>query len=92
VAEVDYHLSEAMLAVKDHLLNCLYQLDFLVPGIVGSEVVVLVAVGSRAVVVFGAAYCHLTPNWDVIHRCSVWYLYHLLLLLPNPLFYPFRMG
>jgi hypothetical protein len=89
VAEVGHHLLEGMTVVEDHLLVCLHLLDFLLLGVVGFEVVV-VAEGSRAVVVVGVADCHLVPKRDYLHCRSVQHLLLLLLLLPkSPFLSPF---
>jgi hypothetical protein len=81
VTEVDHHLLEV--AVADHLLDRQHLLGFLVPGVVGLEVVVVVAVGLRAVVVVGAADHRLALNRDYLHCHSVQHPLLLLLLLPK---------
>jgi hypothetical protein len=87
VAEVDHCLPEGMTVVENHLLDYLHLRDFLVLGVVVSEVLVVVAVGSRAVVVVGAAGYRLAPNQDYPYCRSVQHLLRLLLLLPKSPFH-----
>jgi hypothetical protein len=89
VAEVDHYLLGVRAAVEDHPLVRQYLLDSLVPGVVGPEVVVVVVVGSRVVVVVGAADYRLALNRNYLHCRSVQHLLLLLLLPESPCLSPF---
>jgi hypothetical protein len=82
VAEVDHRLLEAMEVMEDHLLN--YQ-----RCCAGGSEVLVVAVGSRVMMLVGAAYYRLVQNQGLYHYHSARQFIHFLLLLENLFLSPF---